>query len=318
LPEEVGYLPVGGVRRAEAQVHVQRGGEQRRLLRTPDQQSPDLPRRAGPRVGAVIAQIAALRSRKRRRVRTISVLPEPLGPASATGRPGPDLGPGRRARGPDGSGRPLPPRAERRWRSGALRALDGAGAGSSAGSPGTGRGREPRLPRRVREARLKGRRPTASDKPWNTAATPRARKTGTPIPAGQPAQDELGQAAVQPGPQAGLEAESEVVAGHPLDVEGDAGQERDSCPAPMAIEGSRIGGRAAADSSRHAPAVSKPSAASWAARPALGDQHPAPVPAVQAEPRAPGSRARAPGHPGGHQERRPLPGAEPDVKGVVG
>ena len=43
LAEEVGYLPVGGVRRADSQVHAQRRGEQRRLLGTPGQQSPDLP-----------------------------------------------------------------------------------------------------------------------------------------------------------------------------------------------------------------------------------------------------------------------------------
>ena len=43
LAEEVGYLPVGGVRRADAQARAQRGREQRRLLGTPGQQSPDLP-----------------------------------------------------------------------------------------------------------------------------------------------------------------------------------------------------------------------------------------------------------------------------------
>ncbi len=43
LVEEVGHLPVGDVRRADSQVHAQRRGEQRRLLGTPGQQSPDLP-----------------------------------------------------------------------------------------------------------------------------------------------------------------------------------------------------------------------------------------------------------------------------------
>ena len=63
----------------------------------------------------------------------------------------------------------------------------GRGAGSSAGSAGTGRGREPRLARRLREARLTGRRPMASGRPWNRAATPSARKTRTPNSTGRSA-----------------------------------------------------------------------------------------------------------------------------------
>src|SRR6202041_2599745 len=47
------------------------------------------------------------------------------------------------------------------------------------------------------------------------------------VPAGQPAGDQLGQAPVKPSPQVGLEAESETVAGQPLDVAGGAAQERE-------------------------------------------------------------------------------------------
>src|SRR6202012_2847058 len=69
-----------------------------------------------------------------------------------------------------------------------VRRAPGAGpgwrTGSSAGSPEAGRGREPRLARRVREARLTGRRPTAAGRPWNRAATAKARETGAPSSTG--------------------------------------------------------------------------------------------------------------------------------------
>jgi hypothetical protein len=56
FPEEVRYLPVRRVRRADAQVGAKRGGEQRRLLGTSGQQGPDLLGGQGPRVGAIDAQ----------------------------------------------------------------------------------------------------------------------------------------------------------------------------------------------------------------------------------------------------------------------
>ena len=48
-----------------------------------------------------------------------------------------------------------------------------------------------------------------------------------PVPARQPGGKELFQAAVQPGPHSGLEAEPEVVTGEPLGVAGGAAQERE-------------------------------------------------------------------------------------------
>ena len=57
LPQEVRYLPVRGMRRPDAQVGANGGGEQRRLLGTPGEQGPDLLGRPGPRLGAVDGQL---------------------------------------------------------------------------------------------------------------------------------------------------------------------------------------------------------------------------------------------------------------------